>query len=85
MLKVHFRYENILQTENKGAMVIIYESEPSADGTHIAVNSVFKARIFNKVGQKVVNEFFDALIPAIESCIENVVKMKRIENDNITT
>jgi len=85
MLKVHFRYENLLNTENKGAMVIVYESEPSPDGTHISASTVFRARIFDKAGQKLVNEFFDSLIPAIESCIENVMERKILENDNSTT
>lgn len=84
MLKVHFRYENILNTENKGAMVIVYESEPSPDGTHINASSIFRAKILDKVGQRVINEFFDALIPAIEACIEEVIERKKLENDSTT-
>lgn len=68
MLKIKLKYGNLAGQEEKGMEVIVYNSEPSEDGTHISASSIFHARMLKNLSKKQMDALIHSLEPAIEAC-----------------
>lgn len=64
---------------DKGIEVIVYNSEPSKNGTHISASSVFNANMLKTLSKKKIEALLNSLIPSIETCNRNVENRMLLE------
>lgn len=77
MLKVEMKYGDLFG--QVGIEVIVYNSEPSKDGTHICASSVFNAFMIKRLSKKQINQLMVSMCGAIDACNEEVDRRIKVE------
>lgn len=82
MLKVQIRYDSLTGQEDIGIEVIVYNSYPSKDGTHISASSVFHAGMLKGLSKKKIDSLINSLIPSLEACNKEVERRIKLEGNH---
>lgn len=83
MLKIEFKYGPLFSLDNNAIEVVVYDTEPKKNGTHICATSYFNAHMLKGLSKKKIESLLANLQGSIEACNEDVEHRKIKEGESI--